>query len=417
MTDGKQTSNSIPIIEEEKFEEKEFIEERDHHYFQIDFLKAVMIFLVIFDHMVYWDVKNYIGVTLWERISIPVFLVIMGFNASKSFQQKGYASLRELYSWSYFKGKIKRFIVPFLVLYGFSTLVGLIFYRFNIFTMYQIQYSPQHGFIQLFTGILPFWGPGNWFIPVIFGFIIIFPLIYWAFTKKPKLTLILCFLIEIAMQLIVFFFIGDLYPGGVLSWPKVYILNLFMTNILFYLSAIGLGVWFSFGHNIQSDRNFFMWFLYPISLAYIIAFQFFGFRYVIGNVPLIRGDYHFLIFPYSAFLFLLAMRYLPKKSRNKLSRAISCIGKSTYHILLIQILGYGIVYAFYGTHYAIYSDFGLIDALINLIFAWAIFILFGIWWYKIERGKILWRRVLFTIILFVSFILLIFFILWLGSLA
>ncbi|MFX1461860.1 MAG: hypothetical protein ACFFBF_02310, partial [Promethearchaeota archaeon] len=53
--------------------DKEILEERGKNLFQIDFLKAAMIFLVIFDHMVAWGVKDQMGVTLWERISIPVF--------------------------------------------------------------------------------------------------------------------------------------------------------------------------------------------------------------------------------------------------------------------------------------------------------------------------------------------------------
>ena len=38
--------------------EKEILEESEKSFFQIDFLKAAMIFLVIFDHMVAWGVKS-----------------------------------------------------------------------------------------------------------------------------------------------------------------------------------------------------------------------------------------------------------------------------------------------------------------------------------------------------------------------
>jgi hypothetical protein len=411
MTSKKKISESASI-----HAERDVLENSGNQYFQIDILKTVMIFLVIFDHVVSWDVKKYIGVALWERISIPVFLVIMGFNMGNSFKRRENHTLKQLYSKEYFKRKVVRYLVPFLILYGFSTLFGFIWYRFDISAMYQQQYGPSHGVINLFIGILPFWGPGNWFIPVILQSILIIPLLYRGFKKKPVLTLILCFIIEIVMQLTVFFFIGNLYPRGVISWPKVHILNIFMSSIFFYLSAIGLGMWFSLDHNLKSNRNIFMWFLYPVSLAYMIAYQFFGFQFMIGDVPLIRGDYHLLVFPYSAFLFLLALRYLPQKSSNKFSRAISYIGRSTYHILLIQIFGYGMVYAVFGTHYAIESNFVPIDIL-NLIIFWIIFIPFGIWWYKIDRDKILWRRALNTVILFVSFILLIVLILWLGSLS
>lgn len=389
--------------------EKEILEEKGRHYFQVDFLKAAMIFLVIFDHMVSWGVKSEIGVSLWERISIPVFLVIMGFNMGISFQGKGDLSLRKLYSWKYFKSKILRYIVPFLVLYAFSTLIGLILYRFNISAMYEGHYSRSgHGIIHLFIGFLPFWGPGNWFLPLLFQSILLMPLLYKAFTKKSILTLIGCFVIEITMQLIVFFFIGE-----ITSLEESHYLYLFLTSVLFYLPAIGLGMWFSFGHNLKSKRNIFMWILFPISLAFIIAHQFFNFRFRIDNVLLLRGDYHFLIVPYSAFLFLLAMMILPQKSDNPISRAISLIGKSTYHILLTQILGYGMLYALLGTHYIIDVGFTPFNAA-NLIYAWIIFIPFGILWYKIDQNKNILRRLLYYINLFLVFSIIVYatFIAW-----
>ncbi|MFX1364186.1 MAG: acyltransferase [Promethearchaeota archaeon] len=375
----------------------EILEERGKNFFQIDFLKAVMIFLVIFDHIVDWGIKSEIGVTLWERISIPVFLVIMGFNMGISFQRKGLAKLNELYSWSYFKSKILRYVIPFLVLYAFSTLIGLILYQFNITAMYHGQYYPDHGFIQLFTGILPFWGPGNWFIPVIFGSIIIFPLVYWAFTKKQILTLIICFIVEIVLQLIVFFFIGE-----ITSWEEFHLLGIFMTSFPFYLSAIGLGLWFSFNPKPFSRRNLFIWILFPISLTYIIYYQFFGFRLMINDIPLIRGDYHFLVFPYSAVLVLMVMIILPQYSENRFSRMISLIGKSTYHILLTQILGYGMIVAWSGTHYLINVGFTFFDALL-LIYAWIIFIPFGVLWYKIDQEKRIMRRLLYYVNFFLIF--------------
>lgn len=368
------------------------------HYFQVDALKAIMIFLVIFDHMVSWGVKSEIGVALWERICIPVFLVFMGFNMGLSFQRKGALTLRELYSKSYFKRKIIRYVIPFLLLYAVSTIIGLLMYNFNFANMYNEQYSPEWGVINLFTGILPFWGPGNWFIPVILQSILILPILYKGFTKKPILTLILCFIIEITMQLIVFTLIGE-----ITSWEEAHILSLFMTSVLFYLSAIGLGMWFSFGYKLKERRNIFIWILFPISLTYLIMYQFFGFRLMINGIPLLRGDYHFLVFPYSAFLFLLAMMLLPQKSEGKFGRILSLIGKSTYHILLIQILGFGIMVAYYGTHYMINVGFPLID-LLNLPVVWILFISFGIWWYKIDKIKNLKRRVIYTIALFTIFI-------------
>jgi peptidoglycan/LPS O-acetylase OafA/YrhL len=376
-------------------------------YFQVDTLKAIMIFLVIFDHIVAWSVKSDIAVTLWERISIPVFLVIMGFNIGKSIQRSGKTKLRELYSWDYFKSRIVRYIIPFLVLYVFSTLIGLFIYDFDITRMYQRQYLPSHGFVNLFIGFLPFWGPGNWFIALLLQSILLLPFMYWVFTKAPKITLILSFAVEISMQLIVFFSIGV-----VTTWTELHIKMLYQTSILFYLSAVGLGMWFSFSHKFEDKRNFFMWILYPVSLAFITAHQFFDFRIRIDGIPLLSGDYHFLIFPYSAFLFLMAMNFLPRKSGNWLSRSIKLISKSTYHILLTQILGYAIITAYWGTHYSIEAGFGILDVL-DLILVWIFFISFGIWWYNIDKYKSISRRIIYYINFFIIFLSLLLIITWL----
>ncbi|MFW9897040.1 MAG: acyltransferase family protein [Candidatus Thorarchaeota archaeon] len=398
MSNENQTSQLV-LVEKEK----EKLLKSEERFFQIDLLKTLMIFLVIFDHVVSWGIKGEIGVALWERICIPVFLVIMGFNMGVSFQRKGALSLRTLYSWSYFKSKILRYIVPFLILYGFSTLIGLIVYGFDITAMWHFQYYPNHGFIQLFTGILPFWGPGNWFIPVIFGSILLFPLLYWAFTKKPILTLILCFVVEIALQLIVFLLIGQ-----ITSWEEIYILNLFMTSFPFYLSAIGLGLWLSFNRKPFTKRNIFLWVLFSISLTYLILYQFFNFRFRINGVPFIRGDYNFLVFPYSAVLVLFAIMVLPKKSNNKLSRAISLISNSTYHILLTQIFGYGLIFSVRGTHYLIDTGFTFLEVL-YLIYGWIIFISFGVIWYKFDQEKKLLRRILYYVNFFLIFAILVHF--------
>ena len=386
--------------------ERRISEKSKEAFFQVDFLKAAMIFLVIFDHMVSWNIKSEIGVTLWERISIPVFLVIMGFNMGLSFQRNEAQTLKELYSKSYFKKKIIRYVVPFLVLYAASTFIGLIMYNFDLIEMYNTQYYPNHGIINLFTGFMIFWGPGNWFIPLLFQAILIMPLLYKAFTKKPVLTLIMCFVVEIAMQLIVFFFIGE-----ITSWEESHYYTLFATSVLFYLPGIGLGMWFSFGYKLTEKRNLFMWILFPISLAFCIAHEFFNFRFRVDGLPLLRGDYHFLIVPYSAFLVLLALNFLPQKSEGRISRAITLIGKSTYHILLTQILGYGMITAFWGTHYGIDTGFGP-GKILDMIAAWILFISFGILWYIIDQNKDLLRRILYYINFFIVYSSLLFLSFW-----
>ena len=394
--------------EQEEISSSGEFEERTS-FFQIDFLKAAMIFLVIFDHFVYWDIKRQIGVALWERISIPVFLVILGFNMGLSFKRQGATTLKQLYSWSYFKKKILRYVVPFLILYAASTFIGLFMYGFDFIAMYDTQYSPEHGIINLFTLIMPFWGPGNWFIPVLMGSILVVPLLYWCFTKKPVIALISTFVIEIVLQIIVFFVFGD-----ITSYEESHYLSVFMTSIPFYLSAVGLGIWFSFGHKLTEKRNAFIYILFLISLVYLIAYQFYDFRFRLDGTPLLRGDYHFLAFPYSAFLVLLALKLLPNTLNGRISRTISLIGKSTYHILLTQILGYGMLAAYWGTHYGIFTPFDPFE-LIDLAALWLLFIWLGIIWYKIDHQKDLTRRILYYLNFFILFPCILFLTFWLQG--
>jgi hypothetical protein len=372
------------------------------NYFQIDFLKAIMIFLVIFDHMVAWNLKSEIGVALWERISIPVFLVILGFNMGLSLRKQEDATLKELYSRSYFKKKLIRYLVPFLILYAASTFIGLVIYDFNFEAMYYGQYYPNHGIINLFYFIMPFWGPGNWFIPVLFQSILILPLLYWGFTKKPVLTLILTFVVEILLQLVALFFIIGI--NGFNSWGEVHRYSLLSSSILFYLPGVGLGLWFSFGHKLTAKRNLFMWIIFPISFIYLIAYQFFDFRFMLEGISLslLRGDYNFMVIPYSAFLVLLALRFLPIHPRGRLSKSIFLIGKSTYHILLTQILGYGLIYAMWGDHYGMGAPFNPFD-LIDLVTVWIMYIWFGIMLYKIQHQKDVIRRIFYYLNFFIVF--------------
>jgi len=104
------------------------------------------------------------------------------------------------------------------------------------------------------------------------------------------------------------------------------------------------------------------------------------------------------------------MMILPQKSDNKFSRAISLIGKSTYHILLTQMFGFAYIFIWRGPHtYLIDVGFTFLEALL-LIFAWMIFIPFGILWYKIDQETNLIKRLLYYVNFFIVFVGLVHFI-------
>ena len=80
-----------------------------NYHFQVDLLKAIMIIFVISEHALGKlpiEIRDVMVVHLWQRLSIPFFVVILGFNMGLSFKRTEKTSLKELYSWNYFKKKI-----------------------------------------------------------------------------------------------------------------------------------------------------------------------------------------------------------------------------------------------------------------------------------------------------------------------
>ncbi|MFX0057474.1 MAG: acyltransferase family protein [Candidatus Hodarchaeota archaeon] len=376
------------------------IEKTSENFFQIDLLKTFMIAFVILDHAIAYSGFYGMGLELWERMSIPMFLIILGFNMGKSFARQGEKSLKDLYSINYFKKKFWRFIFPYLIFYFISTMIGFFLYE-NRAPYYFPRTFKDNWILEyiIFQKSL-LQGPGNWFIPILFQSIILMPVLYKLFSKWPKLSLIMCFIIEIFMHLFLFLYNGPLTSPD--DWQRE--LN-FRYLIILYISAIGMGIWFSQDHNLFSKRNLFVWILFPISLIYMIAWDFFNFR--LGTdvgTGIVRGDYNYLTFIYSALIFLIIIRLIPKNPKNKFAKVFSAIGKATFHIYLIQDLFYITLYIIYRPIWRPISFSGVVnilgiasnDFLINLallILNWIIFISIGvIWWYLEKKVKNLVRN-------------------------
>jgi len=374
-------SNNDYEHDSEKFSDK-----KRPYYFQLDVLKAIAIALVVMDHSLTWEIKGSIGSLFWERLSIPFFLIVMGVNMGNSFNYRGFTSLRELYSEEYFKRKVVRYIFPFLILYMGSILLGLYFGHLD---------SSEY----LLLGYLPFWGPGNWFIPLLMGSILVFPLIYWAYRKQPILTMILCFFSEIILQFIMYLW----FPSPSDSALDAFIVTAIRVNVLFFLPAVALGLWFSEGYNPFSKRNWFVWIYAVISIIFMVDYSTHylqNMSSVIGEIfllidTIIRGDYTLLFYGYAAILVLFGMNILPQSANGRTQLFIQKVGKASYHILLFQIFWMSIIY-WNTSHESIYNHeipqfatlfgwstplFYIPFYLINL----GISIAGGLLWYEVEN--------------------------------
>ncbi len=393
------SSQSQEAVVEIKEDLTHLDERKRPYYFQLDVLKAIAIVFVVMDHSLTWTIKGSIGSLFWERLSMPFFLIVMGFNMGISFKYSGASKLREFYTLDYFKRKVVRYIFPFLVLYMGSILLG-IYYGYIDTSEY------------LLLGYLPFWGPGNWFIPLLFGSIFVFPIVYWAFKKQPKLTIVLCFLSEITLQLIMYIW----FPYPIETRLEGFIVSAIRVNILFFLPAVAIGLWFSEGNDLFAKRNWFVPVYALISFIFMVDYT----THILQNIPsllgqsftlidtIIRGDYTLLFYGYAAFFVLVAMKIIPQKAHGHVQLFIQKIGKASYHILLFQIFWMSIVYwntSHEATYYHEIPEFAAIFGwstplyyipfyLVNL----TISLTGGLIWYEGERranarGKPWWQHV------------------------
>ncbi|RLI63160.1 MAG: hypothetical protein DRO88_10620 [Promethearchaeia archaeon] len=316
--------SSIPKIE---------LNKQEFSLFQIDALKAIAMVLVIMDHSFTHQFLHQYGAPFWERIAIPIFMIIMGFNIGLSFRKRGEMSLEELYSWQYFEAKLRRYMIPYLLLYFIHGIIRLIVYTLNIPVNSVYFYDEP---IYRFLGYTFFFGPGLWFIPVIFGSILIFPLIYYFYTKFPTLAVIVTFEIELLTHGLAFALLA--LNGFVFN----FVLLFFLYSLSSMLSAVGIGLWLSTDYRWNSLRNVFLWIIFPIGILYMVL----DFKNMLPfNFPF--GDYHMFYFMYSGGLFMIAMRLFPKNPQGKLADFIRLVSKATYHILLAQIFYFSIIYQFF----------------------------------------------------------------------
>ncbi|MHA1745148.1 MAG: acyltransferase family protein [Promethearchaeota archaeon] len=520
------------------------------HNIAIDILKGLMIMLVIIDHAIPTAVRAQWGHSLWERISIPVFLMIMGINTAHSFKKNGVPdSFRDLML--YYKRKLIRYLLPFAVLYVISTITGLII-NGSFEMLLQNQFDGHWEREMLWDFILPFYGPGNWFIPVIFQAAILIPLLYWLYKKSPDIVLGLSVLWEIMIQDVVW----TLFGHWTAWWPDVPLgRTILQMSALFYLNAIVIGFWledhlylgsppviipsekqsslvettpespltaidenpanpsqnlstgpsklpwhfyvvllsvilvlavflqpwmalvtsssfsitfiilcvflviglytyrpldeflrlgtttlifviglsyaFALYYQISgidfinwtvearselyflavgifiipyllnifyspTNKNWFLWILGIMSGSYLAVYQYDGFRFF-----QITGDYHFLVYPWSALIILVFVTMIPKNSTFVLFRGFAYVGKATYHILLTQIFAYGLIVARYGVHYfegALMAEYLGPSGSYNLtvwlyvIIMWLICIPIGIVWHLLEKKFLAWTR-------------------------
>ncbi len=291
---------------------------------QIDVIKGFAIISVIILHSVDEKalLKTYSVLHIWQ--AVPIFMVLMGLNTGMSVFNKK-PEFSELYTKTYFKKKFDRIVVPFLIIFGLSIVLGFIWYWLT--DQYKIEFRTSN-----LMGVLPVPGPGNYFITLTFQSILLLPIIKYGFKWHPFATIISLVVLEVA-----FLLLSDNL--------QLFTRNKYLYSAAFprYFSAIAFGLVLSklVFRQARATKITLIASTALISGVYLLEIM-----YGDLNLPLIKEEWktqNVLTFSYAAFAIFLLFKALPSQSNFKFLKFLAVLGKSSYHIFLIQIIYFGLI--------------------------------------------------------------------------
>ena len=320
----------------------------------IDYLKAVLILLVILNHSNLFAKDNLIFL-LFINPAVPAFMVLSGFTFARSAQA---GSLAALFHRSLQFRRIVRYTLP-AVVYSIAWSI----YKFCFASCFPSKILKDLLFVSI--------GPGSYYFPLMIEFLFVAPLQLYCFYKWDHYGLLL----SAAAALL-----WELFCKGVhLPLPLYRIL---IIRYVFHISC-GMMLW----KVLSSGKR-----LPPVVLILSSAA---GFCYLF----LPSTGYSYRLFSYSVWgrtsmvtvlwvfpiLYALIRRYSDKSLPGKLHMILSYAGKSSYHMMFVQMFAYVVMY----DHTDTMVDLSLPGRFLAFVIIAVLSTLLGIIWYKKESSVLL----------------------------
>lgn len=312
---------------------------------EIDILKGMAIIAVIILHALPAQTLQILGAPFSLEQALPIFMVLMGFNNTMSFERRrGGTRLSQLYSKSFLFTKLKRIISPSLLVFVIEAALLLTLSRTN-----QAEHLSQ---------LLGF---GGYFIPVALQARLVLPLLY-RFLKKTNGWggIVVLFGVSFAADRL------GLYLGEELS-------QLFIGR---YLFAIALGIYLFFNQKKLTLKR-----LAPfaaLSAVYVLLTDYFGLTLLPESV---LGSQHTPAYFWTLLLVIAGLR-LAKVLKGQ--QLFSAIGKASYHIFLVQHLYFYLESTFYRNP----------SELTNILIAVPVCVLTGTLYHKFDKKLVKTRSLL-----------------------
>jgi peptidoglycan/LPS O-acetylase OafA/YrhL len=288
----------------------------------IDLIKGLAIVWVICLHTLSPSTLGAIGAHFHIWQAVPVFLFLMGYNATSSLRRRGYGTLRELYSREYLAARFDRVYVPFLV--AFLVTLALAILTRTPHTMGVRLVG------QAIVGLYPIDGPGNYFVTLLFEFVIVFPLVFWGLRRWPVWTLLACLMLNVAFVEAVarVTFFKD-YP---------YVASTCIAGFLFLIALGGLCAGVAPARVLRSP---WLWCGVLLGVAFLALVE--ADPSALPSAEASQANWSPLSGCYAAGLVLLGMTVLPAVAGAPLARVGAVVGRASYHIFLVQIAWFGLL--------------------------------------------------------------------------
>lgn len=291
----------------------------------IDFAKGIAIILVLFNHYE-WQKGSIFNTHLYYWIicmAVPVFMLCTGYVIAASCEAKG-TTLKEAYSWKALVPKLTRYIMPVLWFYIAETVMVFVFQKtgfMDYIGSLDFAYNDGYGNKMTLLGTIVFFFAGGrgqhgtYYFPVILQVAFMIPLIYAA-VKRWKWGIWLCFGINLALEY--------------LKNPLGLIYGAYRLLAFRYIFALALGCYLYIYR--EKLGKWYKWLLYfAVGAGYIYLINYTSYHRVVFTYWQRTSMIAML---YIAPMFLLGLKYL----KNIKCKFIEELGKSSYHILMVQIL-------------------------------------------------------------------------------
>jgi peptidoglycan/LPS O-acetylase OafA/YrhL len=284
---------------------------------QVDLLKGLAILAVLLLHGLPLDVIQSAPALFTIGQAVPVFVVLMGLNATSSGWRRG-----ELYTRRYLLSRVDRLVVPFLAVYVVAAVIALA--RGSI--------SIPGVALGWVAGVMPLSGPGNYFIPFTFQFAALFPLYLWCYRRRPGLTTAAAFAVGLAFELAaarvaVFDSTPILYSACILHWLPFVALGVVLADLMLGGRPLPRA-WLVLG---------------AVSAAYLLIVHLDENAFPLANDDWRATGQTFASAFYPALLVVAGLRLLPRVAGAGPWRLLATLGVASYEIFLVQMVWFALL--------------------------------------------------------------------------